>query len=313
MLNYKTIILLILVIPFYGCKDKVESKDSLGFFDISKNDDKIIFSYNIDGTGSSIYEMNIDGSGVKPIIMTTKNKSYLFPKYSPNNDKILFLEYDKRDKSKISICLSDLNGKNLQHLTQGGEMIIRAIFSKYTNEIIYSKANTYGKSSPIGKEQAKGMDLYTLEISTGMTQKITDLNSYGIFHIFEIDSLNILTHITGPTGGICLINKNSPKSYQRIVPKNNPRKDSSFYYTSIYSEKYDLMIFDSPYEIYTMDMQNKIANSLYYSNNAHIRLIRMFNTKPTLLFLIKGELAISSINLDGTGLRKIPINISKKN
>jgi|21_taG_2_1085346.scaffolds.fasta_scaffold10425_3 hypothetical protein len=303
---FKYIITLTLAFILFSCNNNTdELKDSFGFFDISKNDNKVVFSYLKRGVGSSIYEMNIDGTEVKEIISTSDTKNYFRPVYSLDGEKILFLEYDKINLENVIICLADVDGSNMQRLTEGSESIITAIFSEYSDEIIYVKANEYGKSSPIAKEQAKGMDIYTVNILTKEVKKITDLNAYGIWHLFEMDSLTLLTHMAGPEGGMCLIDKEEPTKYNRIVPKNNPRKNASLYYTSVYSEKYNLMVFEAPYELYTMDMESKIAKSLFYSEGHHIKFITLYNLKPSVLFVIDGELKLSSINLDGTGFKKI--------
>jgi len=296
---------------FFACSSKRKLTDNLGFFDISNDDKKIMFSYLIRGKGSSIYEMNTDGTDVRKIISTTSKNNYFRPVYSPNSKKILFLEYDKISYD-VSVCIADIDGSNMQKLTRGGERIITAIFSEYSNEIIYAKANEYGLSSPVGKVKSKGMDIYSVDIQTKEVKQLTNLNSYGIHRLFEVDSLNLLTHMTGPEGGICLVNKEKPNNFKRIIPKNNPRKKPSFYYQSIISEKFNMMVFDAPYELYTMDMDSKIAKELYYSDGGHIRFFNLYNSKPTVLFLIKGELVLSSINLDGSNFKKIPIVIPDK-
>ena len=99
-------ILLILIIATtcFSCKTN-QKKDNLSSFDISGNDENVIFSYYTSNVGASIYEMNIDGSKIKRIISSSKDKNYFDPVYSPNNEKILFFEYDKNNLDNIIICI----------------------------------------------------------------------------------------------------------------------------------------------------------------------------------------------------------------
>lgn len=295
-----------------SCQSKQTQKNSMGDFDISKDDNHIIFSFFSINKGSSIYTSNIDGTGIKQLIKSDEYKSYFNPKYSPDGKKIVFLECERGDVNNAIICIAESDGSSIERLTAGNEIITEVIFSDYGNDIIYCKANEYEKYSPLGKKQAHDFDIYSVDILTKEITKLSNLKSYGVYKISEIDSSNILMHMSaGPDGGMFLFTKDTPNDLRRIIPINNPRGDASLYYTPLYSKQYNLMAFIAPYELYTMDMESRKAKLLYDNKGySHIEYICFYNTQRKILFSKKGETSLNSISLDGTGLKNIPININ---
>ncbi len=292
------------------CTNKEDSKDYIGYFDVSNNDKRIVFSYLIDGKKSSIYEMNLEDNFRVREIISNDSKNFFNPKYSPNGDKIIFLESDQLMNNGFTICISNSDGSGIERVTNSKEIISSLLVSRYSNKIIYTQANSYGKSSPISNNQAKGTDIYSVDLFTKKVETITNFNSFGIYSLFELDSLNLLAHITGPNGGMFQIPIANPYNLKKIIPKNNPRKNSSLYYSSVFSEQYNLLVFEAPYEIYTMNMHEGKAQSLYYSEGSQIKYMDLYNKGKTLLFLVEDKMEFFSINIDGTDFKEIPISIA---
>jgi hypothetical protein len=286
-------------------------KDAIGNFDISKNDSQIIFSFYKANIGSSIYISNIDGSDIKLLISSNKSKSYYNPRYSIDGEKIVFLECDIDNINYTTICTSNVDGSNIERLTKGGEIITEANFSSYSNNIYFSKANEVNNYSPLARKQPHGFDIYSINIINKEITKLTDLESYGIYQISEVDSNIYLMQIfNGSDGGMFLFTRGIQDEFKRIVPINNPRGDASLYYTPRYSEQFNIMAFIAPYELYIMDLESKKAKLLFDNKgHSHIEYFCFYHTQRKILFLKKGETSLWSINFDGTDLKKIPIVI----
>jgi len=305
-----SVVLLFLVMLTISCNiQSNKNKSSIRGFDISQNDDRILFAF-VNGGNSSINEMDINGNNHKTLIESKSDKFHINPRYSTDGQKIIFIEYDKADLYNNSLFIANSDGTNIQYLTGGDGIITEAIFSNYGEEILFCKANKYSKYSPIGVKAAHDYDIYSINLSNMEVVKLSNLKAYSLHHIFEMDSDNLLMHIfDSEKGGIGLFNKNEPDKFNKIVPLNNPRETvSELFNTPIYSEKFNKMAFIAPYQIYIMDMDSKNASLLYDNRgNTHIDYISFFKVKEKIMFVNKGDINFYYTDLNGKDLRKIAI------
>ena len=291
---------------------QVETRNMLGNFDISKNDSIIIFSMYTKN-GSSIYQMNIDGTEQKKIINSNKDFSFFLPKFSKDGKKIVFNKCYRKNALISEICIANSDGSEIEQLTNMKENITDAIFSSYSNEIFFFKATEYSNYSPLAPKQAHGFDIYSLDLETKEVKKISKLNAYGLYYLSEYDSTKLLITIKGGyDGGIFLCQKEPFKLLKRIIPKNNPINDPSSYYAVAYSAIFNIMVFITPYQLYSMKMSDSIATLLYNKDQpVYVESICLFNSQPRVLFQKRDVLSLYSINIEGTGLAEIPIIIDK--
>ena len=304
----KQVFYILILLFVAGCKSQSNNDESIGIFDISKDDKHILFSF-YSKEGSSICQMNTDGTQFKDLISATKDTSYFNPQFSPDGKRIVFIGDVKSGNKGGSIFVANSDGTHIERLITGNGIITEAVFSSCNNEIIYIKANEYGKSSQLGKNQAHDVDIYTVNLSDKKVKQITNLKAYGLFQVSEFDCNNFLLFLSGPEGGMFTLPKKDQSKLNQIAPANNPRGDLSLYYLPRYSQKYGTLAFVSPYQLYTMDMKNKKAKLLYDNvGNSNIGRVCFFNTQPRVLFLKKdGEINFYSINLDGSGYKIIPV------
>lgn len=307
----RVLILFILFFAFTsnGCRNS-DKEIVVGNFDISNDDKQILFSC-FNNNSSSIYSMDIDGKNTKLLVKASNMKSYFNPKYSHDCSKIVFIAYVNGDLKNCALFIANSDGTNSIRLTNGGEIITEAAFSSNDSEVFFCKANVYGNHSPIGQEQAHDFDIYSINIKKRKIKKLSELKSYGLYYVSEIDSASFLMQVdAGSNGGMFLLSKNEPGKTMRIIPKNNPRGDASLYYMPIFSKFSKILAFVAPYEIYTMDLESKNAR-LLFDNTGHslIEYICFYHTQQKLLFLKEGETVLHSINIDGTGLQTIPCPI----
>ncbi|MBL4707635.1 MAG: hypothetical protein JKY48_04255 [Flavobacteriales bacterium] len=302
------------IIPFLifstiSCNSQSPQSSSISGFDVSVDEESILFSLN-QGGDTRILEMNIENGDQTVIKDSEINTFYSNPRYSLDGDAIVFIEYDKKDLQNSLLCIAQSNGANSQYLVEGKGIISEAIFSEFKNELLFCKANEYSKSSPIGVKAAHGYDIYSFNLSNDSITKLSDLNAYSLHQIFEIDTSNILLHLgSGKDGGLMLFNKEEPDKLQKIVPKSNPRKEvNDLFDTPIYSKRLNKMAFIAPYQLYIMDMDSKEASLLFDNRGgAHVDYINFLEKKKKVIFVIKNDPNFYTINLDGSGLEKIEV------
>jgi Tol biopolymer transport system component len=287
----------------------------LGGFDISKDDKQIVFSFYLKN-GISIYNMNIDGSDLKNIVISDKIWSFFNPKYSADGKKIVFVGYKKELPNSRAIFIANSDGTNIQQITKGNEIINEAIFSKCENEILYTKANEYGKYSPLGKEQPHGIDVFSINITNKEIKQITNLNTYALYDISEIDCNKLLMFIyAGEDGGMFIYTKDSIKKLNRIVPVNEKVKPPEAAYKPIFSRQFNMFAFTTSYQLYVMDVNTKKSQMIYdnFSTKPDVAYLMgsicFFYTDKRILFQKNNDFNLYSINFDGKNLKKIPINI----
>jgi Tol biopolymer transport system component len=293
----------------YSCKGQNTESEGLGSYDISANDKQIVFSYSKNGV-SSIYVINNDGTNLKKLIGSNNGDNFYNPKYSPDGKMLAFV-LNKKGSINSTLCLSNTDGSGILYLTDDMQIITEATFSLNGEHIYYCKANVYEKYSSIGRKDAHDFDIYSVHIKDKKTTKISNLKSYGLSNISDLDDSYMLIHLeAGPDGGMYLYAKDNATEPKRIIPINNPRQDASLYYTPIYSDTLKTIGFTAPYEIYIMNLKEKKAK-LVFSNKGSNDLsnIAFYKNQKKILFSKVGSSDLFSINIDGTGLRTIPINI----
>lgn len=293
----------------FSCKGKNTDSGEFGTFDISANDQQIVFSYLKDGV-SSIYEANIDGTSLRKIIGSEKGDNSYNPKYSPDGKKLVFV-MNKKGSINSTLCLSNTDGSDISYLTDDKHIITEASFSLNGELIYFCMANVYARYSPLAPKNAHDFDIYSFHIKDKKIQKITNLKSYGLRNISDLNESYILMRLeAGPDGGMYLCAKDSATASKLLIPVNNPRKYSSFYYTPIYADNLKTIGFTAPYEIYIMNVEDMVAK-LVFSNKGDTNLgyIAFYKNQKKMLFSKFRSPDLFSININGTGLRTIPITI----
>lgn len=303
----KNILVLVAVIfAFNSCQTINTPMVEIGLFDVSKDDSLVVFSV-YHKSGASIYGMSIDGSQLKEVVLATRDSSFFNPKYSHDGKQMLFIGSAHANSDYHDIYIADADGTHRKKLTQNQKNISEAVFSKCADEIYYIQSAEFGKSSPLGKNQLHGTDVYSLKIADGSMKKITDLYAYAIFRVSEIDCEHLLIDVPyTPSGEMNMISKSNPKNLISINPVNDPRKNISFYSELLYSEKYDWFAFQAPYEIYTMPLKTKIAK-LVTKSDQQIGSVSFLNKQKKILYTLNNETSFYMVNFDGTNSVEIKI------
>ncbi len=256
---------------------------------------------------ASLYEMNLYSLEIREVLKAKQRKEFVNAVYSREENKIYFIAMNSLNNRDNEIGVCDIDGRNVKYLTNNHDDIIRIIASDYSDEIIYIKINK--------DKQPSGMDIFSLDINTGVTNNITESNLYGIFHLHQLDSIRLTTHIVeGGEGGMFIVNREtSPATKTRVVPENNPRKHPALYYNSVFHKESNSLIFEAPYELYCMDMDEQVAKSIFKADY-HISDFILSKKPARVFFLIQdGKSQIYSMKIDGSDLKIIPVNIPSEN
>lgn len=289
-----------------GTKTVVE--ESFRKFDISADDKQIIFTYEKDSV-STIYVMNSDGSDLKKI---TSSKDYFLenPKYSKDGKQFIYLSF-KRGTLNSSINRCNIDGSSNEKLTADDNIITEATYSRDGESILYCKANEYASYSPLGHKAPHDMDIYSISLKDKKIKRLSNLKSYEITSISDFDDNYILMRdINGKNDGMGFLSKNNGIGFERLVPANDPRKLADIYGDPIYTQRFKILVFTAPNEIFIMNLQDKIAKSVFLNKGGvHIYHVSIFNNEQKILFSLRDDRALYEVNFDGTDLHTIPFNI----
>ena len=282
--------------------------EEIGSFDISPNDDRILFSLK-KGKDASIFSMDIEDGNKKIIIQSDDIFSYVRPSYSSNGSQILFVKYEKKNITRCVLCVSNADGTNIETIIEGDEIITEAFFSKNGRDIIFCRAKAFNKNSPIGIRNAHDLDIFSINIKSKTIQQISHFDAYRISDISEIDSAALLFYLSASDKkGIFSIDKKAPSVLKKITTENKVR-ESDMYSSPDYSAKYNNLVFITPYELYLMDLKSGIAELIYDGKGETlIDAAKPLKNKRQLLFIknIKKDIFFS-LDLNNNNVK--PINI----
>ena len=301
-INCLVILSLVLII---GCKnDKPSLK--IGLFDISKNDKNILFSFSKNGK-ISIASIDLDGGNLRPIIKSTADSNYYNPRFSPDGLKILFIGSKRSSVGGCSIFLANTDGSNKKEILKDTGEIIEAVFSDCEDKIYYIKSKGVGHSSPLARNQPHNSDVYSLNLIGGKIDQITHSESYNMYRISEYDCGWITLNMPGSDKkGLVMFAEKSPNHIIDINPLDNPRKDNSFYNTAFYSKKYKVIGFLAPYELYIMNMKDRISKLLLYDDDM-VKYFRFYANQQSIVYINQKDLSFYIVDFEGKKIREIDI------
>ena len=298
----------LLIIPtifLFGCYNKEESS-KIGLFDISKDDKSVLFSF-YNSAGISILSVNINGSAQKILIPSTIDSNFYNPKFNKDGSKILFIGSKKGQKIGSDIYFANSDGSGRTKILRDNGEITEAVFSACEDKIYYIKSKEFGHSSPIVKDQPHNSDIYSIDLTTKVIEQITFLNAYNMYRISEYDCDKIMMSMAyNSTPGLLVFLKGASGKLLSINPLNNPRKENSLYDTPFYSDKYKMLGFIAPYELYVMSMKDKRASLVIYDEHM-VSYFRFFNNQKRLIYTNDLSRAFYLVNYDGSNLKEISI------
>ncbi|WP_378939028.1 TolB family protein [Metabacillus herbersteinensis] len=284
---------------------------------ISPNDDRIVFSY-FQKDIASIYSAKVDGTNVKRLTFPNE-ESHMNPIYSPDGSKILFLLYPKKHFSYI--CLMDADGTNIRPIKNIKQNeIIEGIFSPDGQTIYFIMGNR------IFEDRMVDLDIYSIGVDGTNFTRLSNIDS------FQMSDLSITS------------------DGKRLLFYSFHQDKEQFYFLNLDSKRiqafnpegnFDEQIFSNPkispdnkwlafsavpgnwkrgnfeYELFVMDFQNRKSRQLTHLKSS-VEEPSFFHTEQKILFIhdqnwtkSPAKYEIMEINLNGSGLRKIELDLSE--
>lgn len=283
-----------------SCNNSKQSFNEIRGFDISQNDEHLIYSLKDSQGNTSIKRYNFFSKKDTILISAKENEFYTNPKFSPDGEKFVFIRYDKKDLKTSSLCISENDGKTYEYLIKDTGIITEAIFSKDGDQLFFLMAKTFESFSPIGIADTHNFDIYSYNFITEEIIKLSNIDAYKLEYLSLFDKNNLmLFKYEGTNGGMFLYNLDQKIITERVVPENNPRGDASLYYHPVYSDSFQQLAFIAPYQIYVMNWNTKFAE-LVFDNRGHeqINHIDFFHKKNKLLFVKKNTSDFYLIDLE---------------
>ena len=310
-MRVRVLIYLVLILN-NSCNSQPKSFSEIRGFDISKNDQYLIYSFKDSTNITSIKRYNFLSKLDTVLIKPQKDLFYVNPKYSPQIDKFVFIEYNLNSPETSSLCISNNDGSNIQYLIKNKGIITEAVFSEEGDKIFFLMAKRFGSYSPIGVSDSHNYDIYSYDILERKITKVSNIDSYKLAQLSVFDKENLLIYqFAGTSGGMFLFNMGSSKM-KKIIPANDPRDDPSLYNSPIYSKEFNLMAFIAPYQIYTMNFKTNMAELVFDNRgNEHINHISFFNAEKRILFVKNDTPYFYSIDLENYITNQLVINSDK--
>lgn len=294
------------LILLVACESGRKPSLKIGLFDVSKNDSNILFSFSKNGM-ISIASVDLDGKRLKVVVRSTIDSNYYNPTFSPDGSRILFMGSKRNNEDGCSVFLARPDGTQKREILKDRGEIIEAIFSDCEEKIYYIKSKEFGRSSPLGRSQPHNSDVYSLSLVDGTIQQVTHEGAYSMYRISEFKCDKIMLNMSaGVEKGLLMFAKNNPEQITEINPINNPRKDYSFYNTPFYSQKYNMLAFIAPYELYIMNMEKRIARLVKYDDNM-VKYFRFYNNQEKIVYINESKLSFYIVDFKGRKVAEIDI------
>lgn len=226
--------------------------------------------------------------GVDTVLLESPtDKFHTDPQLSRGGDKLAFIESNKNDFFDSKIGVIDISTLEVEYFLVPNGIISSIMYSTFSEEIYFLLAQEYGHYSPIGVDAAHRFDLYSINLNTKKTQRLTNEEAYGMYNLVELDSLHIAFFMReDKREGIFEIQTNIPNELTKVAPKNDAR--TNFY---VYGKNgrpvYDHLAYDSEnnrmalvcaYELFVMDRNERVAKSIMVSpESGHFADLQFFN------------------------------------
>lgn len=297
---YVLIQVLLLTVVFF-CSTADKESFILGGFDVSDDDRKVVFSFKEDQS-TSISILDLTSKKTKKIIEGSPEWAYGDPFFVKGDSLILYVKLRNNVQSS-AICLFNIN-YNYEECIYSDEQVILEAFMLNQDELVFTKASEYSKSSPIGMKNAKGMDLYKFNMKNRKVSKLTDYNFYRINNIGIIDSEIIFDVKDSRYNGLYKYSF-IEDSLIDISPTNDPREGKKYYSNPVFSKLDGKIYFTAPYQIYKMDRLENLADLVLDKGNGIITDLMPLALSNEIIFIKQRDANFYLMNLDSKQIETI--------
>lgn len=293
----------------FACQSEDTIETSIVGFDISRRHDSVAYAVS-SNSGVSIFKAALDESNTSLILKGTKEASYFSPSFSPDGYKLTVVRRSLLNLYEQTVLIVDLKGNILDSMNVRDGMITEAKFSNDGQEVIFCRAKKFENYSPIVPSAPHGMDIFSLNLLRKSIVKITDLNAYSLENLEVLGNDTLMFDMMGDSSGLFLLRKSSGR-FSAATPINNPRGDSTCYYSPVYCSKSHTLVFAAPYQIYSMSLRERVAHLIYDGRGkSHMYWIRI-SAKDCRVYFTHSSyyLQVFSVAIDGSDLRTVELDV----
>ncbi|TMN22441.1 TolB family protein [Lentibacillus cibarius] len=174
--------MLMLFLILWGTGSLASEPDGFSGFgrstDIAPDDSELVFSY-YDGDDAALYTVPVSGGKAELLAKPEEGKSFLNPTFSPNGEKVAFVEqWETEDKRYSQLRILKRKKKSVAQRVNTDGYVTEAAFSSDGKSLYFLKAGTYKNYSPIASKRPHDFDIFRLDLQTGETKQITSKKAY---------------------------------------------------------------------------------------------------------------------------------------
>jgi TolB protein len=145
---------------------------------ISPDDETLVFSYYHDGD-ASLYAVPADGGEATLLAQPEEGASYVNPAFSPDGNMLVFIkQWQEEDQPYGELMLMGLASGEKRALSSGYNLITEAVFSPDGGSLYFLQAGVFQNYSNIARERPHDFDIYSMDLSTNETEKMTNKAAY---------------------------------------------------------------------------------------------------------------------------------------
>lgn len=246
--------------------------------DLSADGKKILLSY-VENEELGVFEYDLSKSSLSRITKSEK-AWHLRPKYSPDENYILYINYPNQDFKTSNIVLLDLKNRTTETIVSEVENIVDADFSTDGQSVFFIKATSIGKVP-------NGNDLYKIDLKSMQKQRVTNFESYSFSGLNPLNDSTILAKI-GVMGSLDI----QDGKFTTISVENDPRKEVADSHTPI-DIKDNILYYYAPYQIYRYNLHSKDNKlELDWRGKGHMSSIKMDKAGTKIAFTQSDNLFI---------------------
>lgn len=229
------------------------------------NGKEVLYVYEKNKT-SAIYKFKI-GASESELLIKKEGWNLSEPSFSEDEQKIIYRAW-QMNNPLIYIYEAKTDGTNSKEIYRGNLLTSPKFSKQNNNEVFFIKASEYSNSSPIVREQTKGLDLYSYNLKNKEIKKLTNANYYSIIDYEFIDENNFVINST--LDGIYKYKKGHFENERLNIEKTTntkPNYINQFYDNSLsYSQVLDRYLLSTYNELYLWDCNSNNLEIKYRSD-----------------------------------------------
>ncbi|WP_174613004.1 PD40 domain-containing protein [Virgibacillus ihumii] len=293
--------------------------------DISPDDSEVVFSY-YHGDDAALYTVPVSGGEAELLINPEEGKSYINPKYSPNGEKVAFIEeWETEERRYSQLRIFDRNSQTVIQRVNTNGYVTEAAFSPDGKSLYFLKADVYKNYSSAGSKRPHDFDVFRMDMKTGKTEQITFEKAYMMSSLEVMPEGRKLMYKTYTNGDQLVIYSLEEESRTTIIPNGDFASKAPVISSPTVSPNGKYIVFSDVaskdenntfiYEAFRMNPDTRQAEQMT-SFREHVTSPVFFHNKDKLIVTVNKnfagrnpEYSYWQISIDGEERDKVTIEI----